>query len=121
VSRLLREQPPPIVYRSSFCWKCGVSPASPTSSVGTPALAVPIDRAKLAARRAQVAASLSNKSGPKRKRLVAELFDTFLRALSEGQRGKADATPDDVFDYLFVIWTRTEEVRNGCTTVRARV
>ena len=84
----------------SFCWRCGVPPAVSARPCSVPDLTVPIVMAKLEARREQVTLAMAGRAGPKRKRRVAELFDAFLRSLSGGLKGWADATPDDVFDYL---------------------
>lgn len=65
-----------------------------------PGATVVIDKTRLAARKETVLASLSSKASQQRKCAVADKFDAFLRAHTDGMRGWESATDVDVQDWL---------------------
>lgn len=84
----------------NYCYACGVPPSRGLPVPRTPdASPVVIDVAKLQARRSQILAMMSGRRGQQRKCRVADEFDAFLLSYSDGRRGWAEATPDDVFDF----------------------
>ena len=91
----------PNVGQFNFCWHCGTPPCRgspvPRDSRAQP---VQIDRAKLRARRDDVLAGIAVRPGQQRKCKIADDFDAFIRAYSEGLRGWESATDEDVFDWF---------------------
>ena len=59
-----------------------------------------IDESRLAARKAVVASATTHNAGQKRKRVVLDKFDAFIRTRSLQARGWERATNDDVLDRL---------------------
>lgn len=85
----------------NYCFQCGLQPTRPAPAASAPGRTIaPIDHARLLARRAHVLAAMDGRAGQVRKRRVADLFEAFMRAVSDGRRGWSEATPDNVFDWL---------------------
>lgn len=89
------------VAHFNFCFKCGVPPSRNSPAPRHPQVSpVEIDVAKMHARSRQVLTAMQGRPGQQRKGRVADEFDSFLLAYSEGRRGWEEASPEDVFAYL---------------------
>ena len=85
----------------NYCQHCDSPPcrdANPPAAVHYPA--VSIDEPLLDARKAEVAATAAQNAGRKRKVVVADQFDAFVRTRSKQLRDWTGADTDDVVDRL---------------------
>ena len=84
----------------NFCSHCRAQPyGGPPVPRDLHAQPVEIDAEKLQARRASILAKLEGRPGQQRKSKIADYFDAFLLAYSDGHRGWETATDNDVFEW----------------------